>query len=52
MKSLRDALTHEMPKNAVDELIKREAEVNGYMDVFLDLIRNFDSGQAQESADK
>ena len=52
VKSLRDALTHEMPKNAVDELIKREAEVNGYMDAFLDLIRNFDSGQAQESADK
>lgn len=52
VKSLRDALTHEMPKNTADELIKKEAEVNGYMDAFLDLIRNFDSGQGQENADK
>lgn len=52
VKNHRDVLTHEMPKNAAYELIKREAEINGNMDAFLDLIRNFDSGQAQENADK
>ena len=43
VKSLRDALTHELPKSAVQELKDREEEMYGYMDSFLNLIRNFDS---------
>lgn len=43
VKSLRDALTHEIPKRAVQELKDREEEMYGYMDSFLNLIRNFDS---------
>lgn len=43
VKSLRDALTHQLPKSAVQELMNREEEMHGYMNSFLDLIRNFDT---------
>ena len=42
VKKLRDSLTHSMNKSAVDELIKRNGELNGYMENFLKKIRNFD----------
>lgn len=42
VKKLRDALTHSMNGEAVEELRNRNAELHGYMDQFLDTIRNFD----------
>ncbi len=41
-KKLRDATTHGMNANAVNEIILRQDELFGYMDMFLDTIRNFD----------
>lgn len=42
VKKLRDALTHGVKQNAIDELIERKEELHGYMDEFLDGIRNSD----------
>lgn len=46
VKKLRDALTHAMKQNAIDELEQRYEELNGYMDSFLDEIRTFDDAAA------
>ena len=43
VKKLRDSLTHSVNENAINELIDREAELNGYMDQFLSKIRDFDA---------
>lgn len=43
VKKLRDALTHSMNSEAVEELRNRNDELHGYMDEFLDTIRTFDS---------
>ncbi len=43
IKKLRDAITHGIEKKAVEEIIVRKDELFGYMNVFLDEIRNFDS---------
>lgn len=43
VKKLRDALTHAVKQNAIDELLAREVELNGYMDQFLTKIREFDN---------
>ena len=43
VKSLRDALTHEVSKSAVDELYDRNKELHGYMDRFLEIIQTFDA---------
>lgn len=42
VKKLRDCLTHSVSQNAIDELIRRENELHGYMDQFLSKIREFD----------
>ena len=44
-KKLRDAVTHGIKEKAVEEIISRKAELFGYMDAFLDGIRNFDSAK-------
>ncbi len=46
VKKLRDALTHSVSKSAVEELEKRESELYGYMDSFLEKIRVFDATTA------
>ena len=46
VKKLRDALTHRVSKSAVEELEKRESELYGYMDSFLEKIRVFDATTA------
>ena len=46
VKKLRDALTHSMSKSAVEELRSREQELHGYMDDFLNVIKNFDNQAA------
>lgn len=46
VKKLRDALTHSMSKSAVEELRSREQELHGYMDEFLNVIKNFDNQAA------
>lgn len=43
VKKLRDALTHSLTQKAVDELVDREEELHGYMNQFLEKIREFDS---------
>lgn len=43
-KKLRDALTHSMSKDALQELKDRETELFGEMDRFLEKIRTFDEG--------
>ena len=43
VKKLRDALTHSMSKSAVEELRSREQELHGYMDEFLNVIKNYDN---------
>ena len=43
VKKLRDALTHSLDQKAIDELLRREEELHGYMDQFLSKIREFDS---------
>lgn len=43
VKKLRDALTHNLNQRAVDELVDREEELHGYMNLFLEKIREFDS---------
>lgn len=43
VKKLRDALTHSLNDNAIEELQRRNIEVNSYMDQFLDTIRTFDN---------
>ena len=43
VKKLRDSLTHSVNKGAIDELKSRENELYGYMDSFLDKIREFDN---------
>ena len=42
VKKLRDALTHNMSEDAIQELRDRNVELNGYMDSFLEAIRHFD----------
>ena len=46
VKKLRDALTHSVSKSALEELEKRESELYGYMDSFLEKIRVFDTANA------
>lgn len=46
VKKLRDALTHSMSKSSVEELRSREQELHGYMDEFLNVIKNFDNQAA------
>lgn len=46
VKVLRDLLTHKINRQAVDELRKRESELHGYMDSFLNTIREFDAANA------
>lgn len=41
-KKLRDAVTHGVDQKAVDEITARNAELIGYMDTFLDIIKTFD----------
>ena len=43
VKKLRDALTHSVKQNAIDELLAREEELFGYMEQFLTKVREFDS---------
>lgn len=42
VKVIRDLLTHGMKQSAIDELLSRELELNGYMDDFLGKIETFD----------
>lgn len=42
VKKLRDALTHSLKPSAIEELKNREKELYGYMNSFLDKIRNYD----------
>lgn len=42
VKKIRDALTHKLDANTVNELESRKEELFGYMNCFLDKIRNFD----------
>lgn len=42
VKKLRDALTHAVKQNAIEELVAREEELYGYMDQFLTKVREFD----------
>lgn len=46
VKKLRDSLTHSINKRAVDELKTRKTELYGYMDGFLNKIREFDNEDA------
>ena len=43
VKKIRDLLSHSLNQSAVNELINREQELNGYMDRFLDKVRYYDS---------
>lgn len=43
IKKLRDAITHGISERAVKEILSRREESFGYMDTFLNTIRNFDS---------
>lgn len=43
VKKLRDSLTHSMNEKAIKELDERYEEMNGYMDQFLSVIKDFDS---------
>ena len=42
VKKLRDAVTHSIDEKAVKEITDRQNELFGYMDDFLNTIRNFD----------
>ena len=42
VKKLRDAVTHGIDQNAVNEIIARKDELFGYMDSFISEIRSFD----------
>lgn len=42
-KDLRNSLTHSLKQSAVNELTERFAELNGYMDAFLEVIGNQDA---------
>ena len=44
-KKLRDAVTHGIDPKAIEEIKRRQAELFGYMDTFLETIRTFDSAQ-------
>lgn len=46
VKKLRDAVTHGIEQAAVDEILRRENELFGYMDNFLSTIRSFDEPAA------
>lgn len=41
-KKLRDATTHSIDKSAVAEIVSRKDELFGYMDTFVETIKNFD----------
>lgn len=43
VKSIRDALTHNLSQSAINELLEREDELLGYMDSFLEMIRCHDN---------
>lgn len=43
VKKLRDSLNHSLNQRAIDELLSREKELYGYMNEFLDKIRQFDT---------
>lgn len=42
VKKMRDRLTHNMNKNDINEFKERKDELNGYMDYFIEKVRNFD----------
>ncbi len=44
-KKLRDELIHSQNESAIQELTDREQELHGYMDDFLNKIRNFDENR-------
>ncbi|MBR4123781.1 MAG: hypothetical protein IKT93_05125 [Clostridia bacterium] len=46
VKKLRDAVTHGIDEKAAKEISDRKEELFGYMDVFLNTIRNFDQSAA------
>ena len=46
VKKLRDAVTHSIDEKAVKEITDRQNELFGYMDYFLNTIRNFDQAAA------
>ena len=46
VKKLRDAVTHSIDEKAVKEITDRQNELFGYMDYFLNTIRNFDEAAA------
>lgn len=46
VKKLRDAVTHSIDEKAVKEITNRQKELFGYMDDFLNTIRNFDQAAA------
>lgn len=46
VKKLRDAVTHSIDEKATKEIFDRKEELFGYMDNFLDTIRNFDRSEA------
>ena len=43
IKSIRDALTHNLSQSAINELIDCEDELYGYMNQFLNMIRSYDN---------
>lgn len=47
-KKIRDLLTHDLNNSALEELKKREDELHGYMDEFLETIATFDERQQAE----
>lgn len=42
VKKIRDRLTHSMIENDINEFKERKDELNGYMDYFIEKVRNFD----------
>ena len=42
VKKLRDAVTHSIDDNALQEILRRKDELFGYMDYFLNTIKNYD----------
>lgn len=42
-KKLRDGTTHSIDESAVKEIVSRKDELFGYIDTFLETIKNFDA---------
>ena len=42
VKTLRIKITHDINRNAIEEITNRQIELFGYMDTFLNIIRTFD----------